>query len=109
MGRNIFISYRRADSEGLAGRIYDRLVEHFGEDRVFLDVTNISVGEDFVDALGQAISSCEVVLVIIGPQWANITDEMGRKRLEDPHDFVRLEVLSQRVDPFGQDRHLHFR
>ena len=94
MGRNIFISYRRADSEGLAGRIYDRLVEHFGEDRVFLDVTNISVGEDFVDALGQAISSCEVVLVIIGPQWANITDEMGRKRLEDPHDFVRLEVLS---------------
>lgn len=94
MGRNIFISYRRADSEGLAGRIYDRLTDRFGEERVFLDVTNIGVGEDFVDALGQAISSCEVVLVIIGPRWASITDEMGRKRLEDPHDFVRLEVLS---------------
>jgi len=94
MSRNIFISYRRADSEGLAGRIYDRLAERFGGDRVFLDVTNISVGEDFVDAIGQAISSCQVVLVIIGPRWASITDEMGRKRLEDPNDFVRLEVLS---------------
>ena len=60
MGQNIFISYRRSDSEGYAGRIYDRLVEHFGADRVFMDVTDIGVGEDFADAIGQAISSCRL-------------------------------------------------
>lgn len=94
MGRNIFISYRRVDSEGYAGRIYDRLSERFGSSRVFLDVTDIGVGEDFANAIEQAISSCQVVLVLIGPRWANIKDEMGHKRLDDPHDFVRMEVLS---------------
>ena len=89
---NIFISYRRADSEGYAGRIYDRLQACFGLDRVYMDVTNIGVGENFVDAINQAIGSCRVVIVLIGPRWHMINDEMGRKRLDDPHDFVRAEV-----------------
>jgi formylglycine-generating enzyme required for sulfatase activity len=93
-GRNIFISYRRVDSEGYAGRIYDRFCECFGSDRVFLDVTDISLEENFEDAINQAIGSCLAVIVIIGPQWTKITDEMGRKRLEDPHDFIHLEVKS---------------
>jgi formylglycine-generating enzyme required for sulfatase activity len=59
-----------------------------------MDVTDIRVGEDFVDAIGQAIASCQVVIVMIGPQWSTITDEMGRRRLDDPHDFVHLEVKS---------------
>jgi formylglycine-generating enzyme required for sulfatase activity len=92
MGQNIFISYRRADSEGYAGRIYGRLQESFGLERVFENVTDIGVGEDFADAINQAINSCRVVIVLIGPIWHSITDEMGRKRLEDPHDFVRMEV-----------------
>ena len=94
MERNIFISYRRADSEGYAGRIYDRLAERFGSDRVFLDVTDIGVGEDFVDAIHQAISCCQVLLVLIGPRWSSIVNETGKKRLYDPNDFVRLEVAS---------------
>lgn len=92
MGQNIFISYRRADSEGSAGRIYDYLQACFGFDRVFMDVTDIGLEEDFVDAIHQAISSCQVVIVLIGPRWHTIKDEMGRMRLEDTHDFVRVEV-----------------
>ena len=92
MDQNIFISYRRGDSEGYAVRIFDRLQDHFGIDRVFMDVTDISVRENFKDAIDQAISSCRVVILIIGPRWESITDEMGRNRLDDPHDFVRVEV-----------------
>jgi len=92
MEQNIFISYRRLDSEGYAGRVYDRLRTCFGNDRVFMDVTDIHVGENFSDAINQAIGSCRVVIVLIGPSWYSITDEMGRKRLDDPHDFVRVEV-----------------
>jgi len=92
MGQNIFISYRRADSEGSAGRIYDHLQARFGVGRVFMDVTDIRMGEDFVDAIHQAISSCQVVIVLIGPRWHTLEDEMGRKRLDDRHDFVRVEV-----------------
>ena len=94
MGQNIFISYRRAGTEGYAGRIYDRLAERFSSERVFMDVTDIGVGEDFVDAIGQAIGSCRVVIVLIGQHWHTVTDEMGRRRLDDPHDFVHLEVKS---------------
>jgi formylglycine-generating enzyme required for sulfatase activity len=92
MGPNIFISYRRVDSEGYAGRIYDRLQTCFGVNRVFMDITNISVGENFADAINQAIGSCGVVIVVIGPRWCSVLDEMGRKRLDDPNDFVRVEV-----------------
>jgi len=92
MDQNIFISYRRVDSEGYAGRVYDRLRGCFGNDRVFMDVTDIHVGENFADAINQAIGSCRVVIVLIGSSWSSITDEMGRKRLDDPHDFVRAEV-----------------
>lgn len=94
MGQNIFISYRRVDTEGYAGRIYDRLAERFGAERVFMDVTDIEVGEDFSDAIGQAISSCRVVIVLMGPRWHTVSDGMGRKRLDDPHDFVHIEVKS---------------
>ncbi len=74
MGQNIFISYRRAGTEGSAGRIYDRLAECFGSERVFMDVTDIGVGEDFADAIGQAINSCRVVIVLMGPRWHTVTD-----------------------------------
>jgi hypothetical protein len=88
----IFMSYRRADSMAVSGRIYDHLVEVFGEDSVFKDVENIEAGDDFRVVLTNAVSSCDVLLVIIGPNWLNVADSTGRRRLEDPHDFVRLEV-----------------
>ena len=88
----IFISYRREDSAGYAGRIYDRLVQHFGEEQIFMDVDNIRPGMDFVEAIESAVGSCDVLIALIGKQWASITDDRGEKRLNNPNDFVRLEV-----------------
>lgn len=88
----IFISYRREESAGHAGRIYDRLRERFGRDRVFMDVSAIEPGVDFVEAIDRAVGSCTVLLVVIGRRWLDCTDASGRRRLDDPRDFIRLEV-----------------
>ena len=88
----IFISYRRDDSAGYAGRLYDRLVGHFGADRVFMDVEHIEPGTDFVVAIEKAVESCHVLIALIGDEWLNIADAQGRRRLDDPHDFIRLET-----------------
>ena len=88
----IFISYRRADSQFAAGRIYDRLVAHFGEEAIFMDVEAIDGGVDFVHVLEGAVQSCDVVLVVIGKTWLNIKDERGERRLDNPDDFVRIEI-----------------
>lgn len=90
----IFISYRRDDSAGYAGRLYDRLVSHFGADRVFMDVEGIEPGLDFVEAIEQAVGSCRVLIAVIGDEWATTTDASGRRRLDDPNDFIRLETGS---------------
>jgi len=89
--KGIFISYRRQDTAGYAGRLYDRLAHHFGADRVFMDVEGIEPGLDFVDAIERAVGSCEVLIVIIGPGWL-ATDSAGKRRLDDPKDFVRIET-----------------
>jgi hypothetical protein len=88
----IFISYRREESAGHAGRIYDRLQEKFGKNRVFMDVSAIEPGVDFVEAIDRAVGSCAVLLVVIGRQWLEATDATGRRRLDDTRDFIRLEV-----------------
>lgn len=88
----IFISYRRDDSAGYAGRLYDRLAAHFGAERVFMDVEGIEPGTDFVDAIEKAVGSCRVLIVLIGDEWASATDAAGRRRLDDPNDFIRLET-----------------
>ncbi|MEL6223804.1 MAG: toll/interleukin-1 receptor domain-containing protein [Cyanobacteria bacterium J06627_8] len=90
----IFISYRRSDSAAEAGRIYDKLAITFGPDSIFKDVDNIPYGVDFVEHLSQAVSQCDVVLVLIGHTWLDSTDANHQHRLDDPHDFVRLEVAS---------------
>ncbi len=87
----VFISYRREDSPGHAGRIYDRLRGRFGPDVVFMDVTAIEAGVDFVDVLHKAVGSCDALLAVIGPQWVSATHN-GKRRLDDPRDFVRLEI-----------------
>jgi len=91
---SIFISYRRSDSITETGRIYDRLVGAFGEDRVFKDVDDIPLGADFVAVLEQAVAQATVVVVVIGPTWLTVTDAEGRRRLEDPQDFVAIEVAA---------------
>jgi pimeloyl-ACP methyl ester carboxylesterase len=88
----IFISYRRQETSHLAGRLYDRLADHFGEDQVFMDVDTIEPGVDFADAISRAVSTCQVLLAVIGPHWLTATDQEGHRRLDDPSDIVRMEV-----------------
>lgn len=90
----IFISYRRADSEVITGRIYDRLEPEFGESNVFKDVDNIPVGQDFRAAVQSAINASRVMLVIIGKDWLDIRDGNGNRRLDDPADTVRFEIAA---------------
>lgn len=88
----IFINYRRQDSEGYVGRLYDHLIQHFDRNDVFIDVDNIPPGTDFVTKLEEAVANCDVFIAVIGPQWLNITDEQGQRRLDQWDDFVRLEA-----------------
>jgi TIR domain len=89
----IFVSYRREDSAGHAGRLFDRLQEHFGRGNVFWDVSgSIKPGEPFPRAIERAIDSCETLLAVIGQHWLMGTDATGRRRLEAPDDYVRLEL-----------------
>ena len=94
MKHSIFISYRREDSEGEAGRLYDDLVRAYGANAVFMDVAGIAPGLDFRKAIDDNVAGCGVLLVIVGPQWATITGSDGKRRLDDDNDFVRLEVAS---------------
>lgn len=89
----IFISYRREDCPGHAGRIFDRLRSRFGSDVVFMDVAAIEPGVDFVEVLHKAVGSCDALLAVIGPQWLSATHD-GKRRLDDPYDFVRIEIAS---------------
>jgi TIR domain len=91
---SIFISYRRDDAEGEAGRLYDDLVRAYGNDAVFMDVAGIAPGLDFRKAIDDNVAGCGVFLAIIGSQWATITGTDGRRRLDDDDDFVRLEIAS---------------
>lgn len=88
----IFISYRRADSEIITGRIYDRLEIAFGADAIFKDVDNIPPGVDFRTVMQDAVNASDVVLAIIGPDWLDIRNDDGQRRLELPDDFVRFEL-----------------
>jgi TIR domain len=88
----IFISYRRDDSGPYAGRLRDTLSSHFGVEQVFRDIDTISPGERFPRVIERAVGSCDVLLALIGPTWLTITDESDRRRLDDPADFVRLEI-----------------
>jgi len=88
----VFISYRRSDSQDVTGRIYDRLVGKFTPKQVFKDVDNIPLGVSFPMHIKQMLGKAGVGLVVIGPTWTTATDEEGRRRLDDPNDFVRLEV-----------------
>ena len=88
----IFLSYRRQDSQSATGRLADSLEAWFGPERVFRDHESIVAGEDFADAIRRAIDGSTVVLVVIGPRWADATDAQGRRRLDAADDFVRLEI-----------------
>lgn len=87
----IFISYRRDDSRGFAGRLADALDAAFGGDFVFRDIDDIAPGADFIAAITRRLAEVDIVLVVIGPDWLDARQD-GRRRLDDPADFVRLEI-----------------
>lgn len=90
----IFISYRRADSRGWVTAIYQELIKHYSPDQIFRDISAIDYGADFIEAIEKAVQKCNVLLAVIGPQWSTITDKFGRRRLDDPHDLVRMEIVA---------------
>jgi hypothetical protein len=88
----IFISYRRSDAAGYAGRLYDRLASRFGSRRVFIDIDNIEPGDEFTRTIERRIGKADTVLVLIGPGWLDAADDDGRPRLQQAGDYVRLEI-----------------
>lgn len=90
--QRIFLSYRREDSADVTGRIYDRLTLAFEKAQVFKDVDSIPLGLDFREHLQKTISSCDVVLVVMGDQWLTTATAEGTRRLDNPRDFVRIEL-----------------
>jgi WD40 repeat protein len=92
MSGRVFISYRREETAYPAGWLYDRLARHFGSGQVFKDVDSIQLGDDYVEVITRAVGSCDVLLALIGSEWLTMTDAHGRRRIDDPADFVRLEI-----------------
>ena len=89
---SIFINYRREDTAGHAGRLYDALAARFGDDHVFMDVDAIDPGADFTQVVEESVGSCDVLLALIGRRWTTTTDREGRRRLDKPNDWVRVEI-----------------
>lgn len=88
----IFMTYRREDTAYPAAWLFDRLASHFGRDQVFKDIDSIELGDDFVEVITAAVGSCDALLALIGDRWLSSTDRDGQRRLDDPGDFVRLEI-----------------
>jgi len=93
-GATIFLGYRRDDSAGVVGRIYDKLLGQVGHDQVFKDVESVPLGVYFRRTLEQVVGDCDIMLAIVGNQWLNALDDKGSRRLDDPADHVRLEIES---------------
>src|SRR5215475_1217553 len=87
----IVVSYRRSDSQAMAGRIYDRLSAHYGDESVFMDIDKIPVGTDFRQYVRNELRQADVLLAIIGPHWLESRDD-GRKRISERADPVRIEI-----------------
>jgi hypothetical protein len=88
----LFISYRRDDTAGRAGRLFDMLVSRFGRRNVFQDVAAIAPGADFTEQVANAIAKCDAALVVIGPEWLDLRSPDGTRRLDESDDYVRREV-----------------
>jgi hypothetical protein len=94
MSGNIFINYRRGDEPGFVQALLGRLEQAFPADRLFIDVDHIPPGEDFVRVLESQVAECDALLAVIGRGWLDAADESGHRRLDDPNDFVRVEIES---------------
>jgi hypothetical protein len=90
--RAVFINYRGEDSQSYGALLYTELARHFGDDHVFLDAECIPAGADFVEELLDRVRSARVLLAVIGPRWLTATDRAGRRRIDDPADWIHREL-----------------
>jgi hypothetical protein len=90
----IFISYRRNDSGPQVGRLREEQIRHFGANQVFRDRDSITPGERFPLRVERELSSCDALLAVIGSTWLSIQDDAGRRRLDDPDDYVHREIAT---------------
>jgi hypothetical protein len=88
----VFLSYRREDTQGWAGRIHDRLTSELGVDHVFMDVATIEPGQEFSEVITDSISECSTLIAVLGPRWSACVNSRGCRRLDDPNDFIRREI-----------------
>ena len=88
----VFISYRRGSAAGEARALFNHLVAQLGQRSVFMDVDSMELGRDFRLVLQDILARCDLMLVLIDTNWADARDERGGLRLENPDDFVRLEI-----------------
>jgi hypothetical protein len=94
MTGRIFINYRRAETQGYAHAIYNQLELHYGSEELCMDIELIRPGWNFAEVLTEVLISCDVMLTLIGPQWLNIKGDDGGRRLDDPEDWVRMEIAA---------------
>ena len=94
MAARIFINYRREDSLSTAGRLHDKLAQALGRKSLFMDVDHIPPGVDFVSYLNGQVANCNLFLAVIGPQWLSAKNEKGERRIDDPDDFVVVEIAA---------------
>ena len=88
----VMISYRRDEALSITSRIYEHFVAKFSNDRVFRDIDSIPLGIKYRDYIEKVVSTCAVVLVVIGPKWLTMEDKQGNRKLDKPDDLLRLEV-----------------
>jgi hypothetical protein len=94
MSGQIFISYRREESRWSARSLYDRLTARFDQKQVFMDIDAIALGDDFVKEIEDRVGECDVLIAVIGTRWLISTDEQDGRRLDNPEDFVRMEIAT---------------
>src|SRR6516164_7509584 len=92
MSGQIFISYRREESRWSARSLHDRLCRGFDPEQIFMDIDAIALGEDFVKAIETTVAKCDVLIAVIGSNWLTTKDDHGDRRLDNPEDFVRMEI-----------------
>jgi hypothetical protein len=94
MDINIFINYRREEAQAAAGRLYDLLENEFGRERIFFDVDSIMPGKDFAEELSGRVAECDIFLSVVGKGWLDVKDHKGERRIDNPTDWVRIEIES---------------
>lgn len=98
-GQGIFISYRRSDCQAQANGLHDGLTNRLSDARIFMDIDSIPAGVDFEEHIREAIDGCDVVLVLIGDNWMDTRPGTSTRRIDEPSDFVRLEIENALANP----------